>query len=114
MKPTTTVIIIVLAFLLSGCGIFQTKKPEERIVYQVIRVPTEMTVPVIITAPARPEIYSTMGWNKQEEHLMWLIQEHMQQIGTCNSRLQAIGAWNLRQLKIYEPTSPLLKTAIAP
>ena len=102
----TIIAVIILALLLSGCGLFQTKQPEERTIYKFIRVPTEMTEKVSISPPPEPVYYSKLPWDKQEELLMFLLQDRMQQVGVCNARLRAINIWSVGQLKIYEPANP--------
>lgn len=104
MKTILTAII--LTILLSGCGLFQSKPSEERIVHKFISVPVEMTEPVVITPPPKPIFYSVLDWNKQEELLMLMLQDRMQQVGACNARLQAISIWSLKQSDIYNPVNP--------
>ena len=110
----TIVMAVTLSILLSGCSLFPQRDPVERIVYRYIRVPTEMTEKVAITAPPEPVYYSKLIWDKQEELLFGLTQAQMTQINICNARLESISAWNLKQLKIYEPVSPLLHASDAP
>lgn len=107
MKPLRTLLLLaVLVSLLSGCGLFTRQPPQERVVYKFIRVPTELTQKVAITAPPEPVFYSKLPWDKQEELLMGLIQEHTKSIGTCNARLFGVDSWSGKQLKIYEPANP--------
>lgn len=104
MKAILTALI--LAVLLSGCGLFKTKPPVDRIVYKFIRVPVELTGKVNITAPPEPVFYSKLPWNDQEALLIGLIQNHTRSIGVCNARLVGIGTWSVKQLNIYEPANP--------
>ena len=102
----TILAAILIALLLSGCSLFQTKQPEERVVYKFIRVPSEMTETVPINPPPEPVQYSKMTCDKQEELLISLLQDRMQQVGVCNARLRGIDSWSDKQLKIYEPANP--------
>ena len=104
MKIILTAILLVV--VLSGCSLFQTKQPEERVVYKFIRVPSEMTETVPISLPPEPVQYSKMTCDKQEELLISLLQDRTQQVGICNTRLRGISGWSDKQLKIYEPASP--------
>jgi hypothetical protein len=101
MKAITCAVL--LGLLLAGCA---TKEPpSETIKYLFVKVPKELTEKVKLTPPPEPKSYSVMSWDQKEDTLIKLIQERTQEVGTCNTRLDGVDAWSLKQSVIYQEPS---------